>query len=287
MVIAMMGPTSSRAPKSAACSGVFPSRMCRSTFSTTTMASSTTRPTDENDGEQGEQVQREPEGLHQEHRADERHRDRDQRHEHRAQRAEEQEDDHDDDEHRLEQRLASTSSIALLMYLVESKAMLASMPVGSSFRIASISLRTRAMTSSELALGSTHTPMNTALLPGEAHFLIVGVGAEHHLGDVLEAHQRAVLLTDHELLELVHRVQIGGGGEVLLKELPLGLPDRRQVVVGRKRLRGLAPGSRSAPPCDPASTRRGWRTCGRRGCRRAARPRWPKDAAARCGSGSR
>ncbi len=46
MVMAMTGPTSSRAPSSAAWYGVRPSRMWRSTFSTTTMASSTTRPTD-------------------------------------------------------------------------------------------------------------------------------------------------------------------------------------------------------------------------------------------------
>ena len=46
MVMAMMGPTSSRAPTSAASTGFIPSRTCRSTFSTTTMASSTTRPTE-------------------------------------------------------------------------------------------------------------------------------------------------------------------------------------------------------------------------------------------------
>jgi len=46
MVIAMIGPTSSRAPISAAWSGVLPSERCRSTFSTTTIASSTTRPTE-------------------------------------------------------------------------------------------------------------------------------------------------------------------------------------------------------------------------------------------------
>ena len=42
----MMGPTSSRAPTSAAWIRVLPSRTCRSTFSTTTIASSTTNPTD-------------------------------------------------------------------------------------------------------------------------------------------------------------------------------------------------------------------------------------------------
>jgi hypothetical protein len=46
IVIAMIGPTSSRAPLSAASSWLCPSARWRSTFSTTTIASSTTRPTE-------------------------------------------------------------------------------------------------------------------------------------------------------------------------------------------------------------------------------------------------
>ena len=59
----------------------------------------------------------------------------------------------------------TTSSIALLMYLVESKATVARMPDGSSFWIVFTSSFTRPMTSSELAFGSTQTPMNTAFWP--------------------------------------------------------------------------------------------------------------------------
>ncbi len=44
MVIARIGPPSSRAAMNDACIGDLPSFMCRSTFSTTMMASSTTRP---------------------------------------------------------------------------------------------------------------------------------------------------------------------------------------------------------------------------------------------------
>ena len=44
-VIEMTGPTSSRAPRIAASKGFIPSDKCRSTFSTITMASSTTNPT--------------------------------------------------------------------------------------------------------------------------------------------------------------------------------------------------------------------------------------------------
>jgi hypothetical protein len=49
--------------------------------------------------------------------------------------------------------------------VVESNAICACMPAGSSRSICAISWRTRAITSSELALGSTHTPMNTAFSP--------------------------------------------------------------------------------------------------------------------------
>ena len=58
-----------------------------------------------------------------------------------------------------------TSWMALSMYLVASKAMVAESPVGSSLWILAISSRTRLMTSSALALGSTQTPMKVARSP--------------------------------------------------------------------------------------------------------------------------
>ncbi len=58
-----------------------------------------------------------------------------------------------------------TSWMALSMYLVASKAIIALSPVGSSRWTLVNSSRTRLMTSSALALGSTQTPMNTALAP--------------------------------------------------------------------------------------------------------------------------
>ncbi len=62
--------------------------------------------------------------------------------------------------------VSRTSWMALSMYLVESKATCA-VEAASAARalILSISARTRPMTSSELALGSTQTPMKTARLP--------------------------------------------------------------------------------------------------------------------------
>ena len=98
------------------------------------------------------------------------------------------------------------------------------------------------MTSSELALGSDPDAHEDRLLAGEAHLLIVVLGAQHHVGDVSQPHQRAVLLADDQLLELVDRVQIGVGGQVDLDQRALGLADGREVVVGAERLRAPAPG---------------------------------------------
>ena len=90
--------------------------------------------------------------------------------------------------------VCTTSSIALLMYLVESKAMLASMPVGSSL-LDGVHLFANATDDVErVGVGQHPDAHEHRLLAGEAHVLIVVVGAQHDVGDVLEAHQRAALL---------------------------------------------------------------------------------------------
>src|SRR3990172_1160703 len=63
------------------------------------------QPDRENDGQQGEQVHGEPEGLHQEDAADQRHRDRHHRDEDRTEGAQEQEDDDHDDHQRVAEGL--------------------------------------------------------------------------------------------------------------------------------------------------------------------------------------
>ena len=95
--MAMTGPAISRAPISAAWIGDLPSSMCRKTFSTTTMASSTTRPMASTIASSVRRLMLKPEGVHQGARADQRKRDRHNRDQHRAHRAQEQEDHHDHD----------------------------------------------------------------------------------------------------------------------------------------------------------------------------------------------
>ena len=82
-----------------------PSSMCRWTFSTTTMASSTTRPMASTSASRVEKVDRIAHRQQQHQHADERQGNGDDRDERRADRAQEQEDHHDDDDRRLAERL--------------------------------------------------------------------------------------------------------------------------------------------------------------------------------------
>ena len=86
--------------------GVLPSRMWRSTFSTTTMASSTTRPTESTIASSVSRFSVKPNTCIRKTAPISDTGMATTRHQHRAQRAEEQEDDDDDDEDRLDQRLA-------------------------------------------------------------------------------------------------------------------------------------------------------------------------------------
>ena len=101
----MIGPTSSRAPIRAASSGDLPfAQMALHVLHhhDGVVDHQTDR---EDDGQKGEQVDGEPEGLHQEDAADQRHRDRHHRHQDRAEGAEEEEDDDHDDQQRVAEGL--------------------------------------------------------------------------------------------------------------------------------------------------------------------------------------
>ena len=135
----------------------------------------------------------------------------------------------------------TTSWMASLMYSVESKATTACIPVGSSALTMSISLRTRAMTSTRVGVGQDPHPHEDGAVAGEADVLVVRVGAEDDVGDVLQADERVADAADDELLEFAQRLEIGGGRQVDLNQLPFGLPHRGEVVVrGQRRahLRG-------------------------------------------------
>ena len=103
-----------------------------------------------------------------------------------------------------------------------------------------IASRTRLITSSEFAVGSTQMPMNVARLPVEAHVLVVVLGAEHDVGDVAEPDDGAAL----SRLTTSLRNSSGVCRSVLAMRLtdiiePLVRPSGREVVVRRERVAHL------------------------------------------------
>ena len=103
--IAMTGPDTSSIALRVASSGDSPCSMCRSTFSTTTIASSTTMPIASTRPNSVRLFSEKPSSEHHRERADQRHRHGDQRDERRAPGLQEHEHDDDDQHDRLEQRV--------------------------------------------------------------------------------------------------------------------------------------------------------------------------------------
>ena len=103
VVIEMIVKPISSLPLSAASSGDIPSSICRVMFSSMTIASSTTSPTDKCQAEKRNVVDRKAEHIHRAKRGDQRKRDRDDRDHRRGQPAQEDEDHQDDQADRQEQ----------------------------------------------------------------------------------------------------------------------------------------------------------------------------------------
>ena len=80
------------------------------------------------------------------------------------------------------------------------------------------------------------------LLAVEADLGFVVLGAERDIGDVLEPHDGAAALLDHQIAELFRRMQAGGGGEVDLHHLAFGIADAGNVIVGGERLADVGRG---------------------------------------------
>ena len=80
------------------------------------------------------------------------------------------------------------------------------------------------------------------LLAVEAHLGFVVVGAQGDVGDVAQAHDRAVLLLQHEVAEFLERAQRRRGFQRDLDHLALGRAEARDVVVVGQRLRYVGGG---------------------------------------------
>ena len=195
----------------------------------------------EHQREQRQQVHGIAEHQHDEEAADQRQRDRDRRDQHRARRAEEQEDHDGDDDQRLDQRLDH-----FIDRIVDVAGRVIGDLAGQAGRKLVDDLR------EDIAHALDHGQQvrircdldadEHRLLAVERHLGVVVLGAERDVGHILQTHDGAVLLLEHELLELVDRVQIGAGREVDRDHLALGVADGRDVVVRVQRRVDIARG---------------------------------------------
>ena len=189
----------------------------------------------EHDGEERQQVHGEPGDQHQEHRADERHRNRDDRNEHRSERAEEQEDDNDDDEQRLGQRPEHFVDriLDVLGGVVRNTDLHARRQLRPDLRN-----RLPHLADHFKGVGRRQHPHahERGGLAVEPHVLFVVLGAEDDVGDFAEPHDHAVLLLDDQLAEFLGGPQVGVGHEIHRHHRSLRPPERREIVVPRQRV---------------------------------------------------
>ena len=100
------------------------------------------------------------------------------------------------------------------------------------------------------------------------------------LATSFEPHDRAADLFDHQVAELVGRMQAGRGRQVDLHHLALGGADSRNVVVGGQRLADVGRGEPVRPRAFADRARRAARTPFGRAVRRSARRPPPAASAA-------
>ena len=195
---------------------------------------------DESDGkddrQKSEEIDRESADLHQEGGSDERDRDGDHGDEHRTRGSQEEEDHDDHDAEGLGKRLE---------YLADGFPDKVGRVVGNLHRHArrKEAAEFRELVAHALAdvegVCRRQAPDADELrgLPVEADVGVVILRTQFHVGDVLETDQHAVAFLDHELPELLGGFQVRVGDQVDGGHGPLGLANRREVVVG---LKGLA-----------------------------------------------
>src|SRR5207244_9526688 len=87
----------------------------------------------------------------------------------------------------------------------------------------------------QIRRGRNLDPDINGLLAVEAHLRLVVLGAKRHVGDVVQPDDRAALLLDDEVLELLDGANVRRRGEVYLDHLALGRTHRRQALVGGER----------------------------------------------------
>ncbi len=188
----------------------------------------------QHDAEKRQKVDREPGHQHQEDGADERNGDRDDRDEHRPEGAEEEEDDEDDDQERDRQGLQDLADRVLDVggRVVRDPDLHADGQLRPDVgdRVAHV------LDHGEGVGGRQHPdPHERGGLPVEPDIGLVVLGAEHHVGDLAQPHDDALVFLDHELAELLGGLEVGVGDEVDRHHGPVRLAQGGERVVVRQR----------------------------------------------------
>jgi hypothetical protein len=192
------------------------------------------QPHRQHDGEDGEQVQAEAEGVHDQAGADQRHRHRHQRHHRRARRTHEQEHHQRDDQHGLGQRRGDV----LQRRLHEHGAVVDQLhlDVPRQARAQTLHLGAQRVRHFDF-VGADLRPHRQVdhLVPIQRTDVFGLLRAELDPRHVGEAHDRAVVLGDHQRREFGDRAQVGIGHQVHLHQIALGLAHRGEIVVALQR----------------------------------------------------
>ena len=184
--------------------------------------------------EQRKQIQREAEHLHQKERADQRYRNRDDGNDHGPKRSQEQKDDEHHDQQRVDERFYDFVNRVVDV----SSCVISNFGLHTARQFFFDLLKLGADTLDHVDRVRVWQNVNAhehRFLAGEAHFGVVILGAEHDVGDVADSNECAFVLLDHQLLELVRRVQIGIRGQIHLKQRTFRAANSSQKIIFGKR----------------------------------------------------
>ena len=192
----------------------------------------------QHNGQEGQQIDREPGHLHEEKCADDGQGNGGDRHDHSPQRAHEEEDNRDNDKQCLGQSLEHfIDRVADVdRGIVADAALQAGRQVAVDF------LQFGPHPGEHIqgiGIGQHPDPHEDGFLAGETYFGIIVLRAEHHVGHVLEPHDRSVTLADDQLFELFCRVEVGVGGQIDRDQRAFGLANGREIVVAGQGLADL------------------------------------------------
>src|SRR4029077_1438897 len=78
-----------------------------------------------------------------------------------------------------------------------------------------------------------------SFLSGEPHFSVVIFRSQLHVCDVAQSDEVSFVLANDQFFEIVHRVQIGVGGQIDLKQRTLRVTDGREKIISRQHVAHL------------------------------------------------